>query len=853
MTAEETPAASSGNLFGPQLEQALAARKQGDLERAIGEFRVLCTINPGHLGARCELAFTLYSSGDLDEAESLCLSVLEQDPRFASALACLGNVHRKRANIPAALAYFERAAAASPGHAPTLAEVAWCLTSLSRIDEAEAVLYRVLDSDPKSRPALQGLAHAYSVVNRPFASLFFLRLLAEESPGDFALRCEIGFSLQKLGRLEDAARAFREALTLAPAQPLPYRALAHVARTQKRPAEAIEILEQARLAASLDLEGLVQLSGAYRDTGQMAKAAEAAELALAHDPDNLTALMALGHVRRAAGDSAAALEAFERAAVADPVAALPEAAVDFRALGRVAEALGVLNRVIAIDPANLHASIQLIEISRAAADWPTCFRLCDDLMAAHPERVEPVAERCRVLIACDRKDDAIDLARRSAEVGAGNPRRLALRLEVARACLDPAFAREALAAAQDAARDDLEVWLGVVATYLAMGDVAGARTALERSPASNEPFAISRARALEAGLADLEWRLDDATRGFEASLAANPTNPDANLNLARLAALRVDPEESARRLAVFLAQSATDRALRGQSLRISQNLVGQLLNELKTDVRLLSRLREATMGEAANVDDLIDIVSAYPHSTPAALCLMLALRTSGVLAKGAEPHGGLGIPAIPQAIMQYWPAGTPPAPVQRGFALCRELNPAWRHVLHDAESALAYARNHFDPDVQDACGRDIAAGQLGAVFRLAYLSREGGWFVDAADRVAGPIDSALPPGASLGLFQDGFAALSDAFLGCAPGEPVIARALALATAATNRGDADIPWLKTGPGLVTRAFAQGLAEQGSSWPTWLKKRFVGDRVTFRDSRIAGYVAGRAPAEVADASP
>ena len=71
---------------------------------------------------------------------------------------------------------------------------------------------------------------------------------------------------------------------------------------------------------------------------------------------------------------------------------------------------------------------------------------------------------------------------------------------------------------------------------------------------------------------------------------------------------------------------------------------------------------------------------------------------------------------------------------------------------------------------------------------------------------------------------------------------MIARALDLATAAMNRGDNDIPWLATGPGLITRAFAQVLAEQGDDWPAWLKSRFVGDRVTFRDRLISGYVLG-----------
>ena len=40
------------------------------------------------------------------------------------------------------------------------------------------------------------------------------------------------------------------------------------------------------------------------------------------------------------------------------------------------------------------------------------------------------------------------------------------------------------------------------------------------------------------------------------------------------------------------------------------------------------------------------------------------------------------------------------------------------------------------------------------------------------------------------------------------------RALKLATAALNRRDRDIAWLSTGPGLLTRSFAQRVAEAGA---------------------------------------
>ena len=63
-------------------------------------------------------------------------------------------------------------------------------------------------------------------------------------------------------------------------------------------------------------------------------------------------------------------------------------------------------------------------------------------------------------------------------------------------------------------------------------------------------------------------------------------------------------------------------------------------------------------------------------------------------------------------------------------------------------------------------------------------------------------------------YQESYGTLGTNFIGAAPNHPVILRALKLAAAALNRGDRDIAWLSTGPGLLTRAFVQRVAEVGA---------------------------------------
>ena len=65
-------------------------------------------------------------------------------------------------------------------------------------------------------------------------------------------------------------------------------------------------------------------------------------------------------------------------------------------------------------------------------------------------------------------------------------------------------------------------------------------------------------------------------------------------------------------------------------------------------------------------------------------------------------------------------------------------------------------------------------------------------------------------------------------MGCIAGEPVIGHALSLAVETLNRGDSEAIWLATGPGLLTRAFAEVLVEQGAAWRAWLQTRCILDR-------------------------
>jgi mannosyltransferase OCH1-like enzyme len=131
--------------------------------------------------------------------------------------------------------------------------------------------------------------------------------------------------------------------------------------------------------------------------------------------------------------------------------------------------------------------------------------------------------------------------------------------------------------------------------------------------------------------------------------------------------------------------------------------------------------------------------------------------------------------------------------------------------LFDERTAETFLRRNAGRDVARAFRRAGHAAQRADIFRLAWLAKEGGVYADADDRRLAPLADLVPDGADLVAYQENYGSIANNFLAAAPAHPVILRALDLATTALNRGDKDFVWLSTGPGLMTRAMAQVLAE------------------------------------------
>lgn len=208
---------------------------------------------------------------------------------------------------------------------------------------------------------------------------------------------------------------------------------------------------------------------------------------------------------------------------------------------------------------------------------------------------------------------------------------------------------------------------------------------------------------------------------------------------------------------------------------------------------------------------LADVVACYPDQTLGCVALLAEARRAKILgfiggtAAGAE---------IPRRIIQYYHADNPPADMVALAATWRRHNPDFEIRFYSRGTAAEYLTHHFGTLGSSALRAAHEPSMQADLIRLAVVSHEGGWAIDIDNRCLAPIESLGEAARGFVCHQDSIGAVGSSFLGAAAGHPVILQAFDSAIQALGRGDADIRWLATGAGLLSRTLAGRLAASAS---------------------------------------
>ncbi|WP_264714235.1 tetratricopeptide repeat protein [Limobrevibacterium gyesilva] len=803
--------------------RAILTREQGDRAAALVLFRAVVEACPDHLAGRLEAAQELRFAGQLAEA----LAILPEDavgkPQRAFLLTLRAILTRERGDRAAALVLFRAAVEACPDHLGGRLEAAQELRFAGQLAEALAIL----PEDAVGKPQRASLLTLRAILTRErgdrAAALVLFRAAVEACPDHLAGRLEAAQELRFAGQLA-------EALAILPEDAVgkPQRAFLLTVRGYLYRRLGDRVASQAAFSAAAAAAAAVPQNPIYhravlaehRAHGCPEQALEWIERL----PESLRTTSLLlaerGHIAMAMGEHTAALEAFRA------VSALPGAPADcwanlahcYQCLGAPDQAITVCEEALQREPGHAGTLLRLAELYLLANRYDECRALCSRIRASTDHAAAAWILRCRATTQAEGTAAALALTLRAeAELGP-NAALLAYRLELLMRYGRFAEALAVCEAMADRLVDEPQLRLMAARLHLSQHRLVAAAALLD----GWEPAAAwqrMHAELLRGTLAESQWRLADAVGHFRAAQALDPGAAAPSEQLGRVALLLLDIETANAALRHHAGAESSRRRLLGQSGNASQSLLGQVMDEYRLDAELIGKLRKVqALPPGARLGQLLSLVRGNPDSTPVAIALLLALRQAGML--------DLAVPTsmaqrrIPRRIIQFWAQGAPPPEIAALMQTWRRWHPGHDWRSFDDPSAMAWLEQHGMHDVLRAYRRAREPAQRSDLFRLAFLAKEGGLYADADDACLAPLDHLVPPNTGLLCYQEEFASLGNNLIGAAPGHPVIRRALALATESVLRGDTDLVWLATGPGLLTRAFAQEMAASEHPARAWL---------------------------------
>lgn len=204
-----------------------------------------------------------------------------------------------------------------PGHVETMVSLAWCLHGSDDRDEAEAWYRHALAAAPGHRNARINLATL--LLGRDRADEAVEVLAAGSRHGaDAALSYNLGYALQRLGRLAEAAAAYRDAIAAQPDHASAHNNLGNVLWEMGRPEEARQAYEEVLRLDPRHANARHNLGNIHYGAGRIGEALSAYRQAIAGDPNFAEAHNSLGAALYKTGCVSEAAACFARAVALKP-------------------------------------------------------------------------------------------------------------------------------------------------------------------------------------------------------------------------------------------------------------------------------------------------------------------------------------------------------------------------------------------------------------------------------------------------------------------------------------------------------------------------------------------------------
>jgi len=254
-------------------QDGLACLRDGNLQRAVVEWRRCLEYRPDYPLALGYLGLALYRLGQLEEADEALRASVRIEPSDEVLRRTYGMVLEARGQLDAAAAQYQAAIDANPESARAHAALGTLALKQDALAPAEAHLQLALQLDPNDPQALSELAEVYQRQGRATEAVSLLERALVIRPQGGVYSYKLGLLFGQLHQSERACGALMAAHEALPSDPAVLRSLGRVLFEQQRGAEAHRLYDHAmredpeqHLRYLTDLAALVSEHGMDLDT-----------------------------------------------------------------------------------------------------------------------------------------------------------------------------------------------------------------------------------------------------------------------------------------------------------------------------------------------------------------------------------------------------------------------------------------------------------------------------------------------------------------------------------------------------------------------------------------------------------
>jgi len=196
-------------------------QQTGEVDQAVDQLTTAVRANPNSPEARVALGMAFQRLRRTDDAIAQYREALKLKPDASDARNNLGAALVSQGRIEEAIHEYEEAVRLLPGSAMAQTNFGYALAKLGRTEEAERHLHEALRIEPGNQQAHYALANLFQQTGRLDAALPEFRTALEHwtGPSSASVHNDYGVTLARLGRTDEAAAEFREALRLRPDHP----------------------------------------------------------------------------------------------------------------------------------------------------------------------------------------------------------------------------------------------------------------------------------------------------------------------------------------------------------------------------------------------------------------------------------------------------------------------------------------------------------------------------------------------------------------------------------------------------------------------------------------------------------